>query len=257
MFRLILILPLNFITFNLFAQTIVSGGIYQNTSWTIAGSPYIVSGSIVVFPGNTLNIEPGVEIRIDNQVSNNIYIETRGTINCVGTDLLPIKIYTIYDTTNNVGWQGFVCTSSQGGVLNADRFHISNAHTPFAYETPLNNYQYTNCKFTHCFQAISVANSVTLTNCQFIDNEVAVCGWSYFTIQNCFFKDNTTSINAYATSLQMTNTNFVDNQIMNQLSYEVSNSKFKDTGFVFEGNLKNRIFETIDLLQTSNYTPKI
>ena len=51
--------------------------------------------------------------------------------------------------------------------------------------------------------------------------------------------------------------NFVDNQIMNQLSYEVSNTKFKDTGFVFEGNLKNRIFETIDLLQTSNYTPKI
>jgi len=51
--------------------------------------------------------------------------------------------------------------------------------------------------------------------------------------------------------------NFVDNQIMNQLSYEVSNSKFKDTGFVFEGNLKNRIFETIDLLETSNYTPKI
>jgi UDP-glucose 4-epimerase len=51
--------------------------------------------------------------------------------------------------------------------------------------------------------------------------------------------------------------NFVDNQIMNQLSYEVSNSKFKDTGFVFEGNLKNRIFETIDLLKTSNYTPKI
>jgi hypothetical protein len=236
MFRIIFILVVNLIAFSLFSQTSVSGGIYQNTSWTIAGSPYIVSGSIVVFPGNTLNIEPGVEIRIDNQVSNNIYIETRGTINCVGTDLLPIKIYTIYDTTNNVGWQGFVCTSSQGGVLNADRFHISNAHTPFAYETPLNNYQYTNCKFTHCFQAISVANSVNLTNCQFVDNEVAVCGWSYFTIQNCFFKDNTTSINAYATSLQMTNTNFVDNQIGLTFSANVFDSMYiSDCQFLNNG----------------------
>ena len=194
MLRLTIILAVKIIAFSLLSQTSVSGGIYQNTTWSLARSPYMVTGSVVVFPGKTLNIEPGVEIRIDNQVNNNIYIETRGTLNCVGTDLLPIKIHTIYDTTNNVGWQGFVCTSSQGGVLNADRFHISNAYTPFAYETPLNNYQYTNCKFIHCLQAITVAHAVNLTNCQFIDNEVGVYGWSYFTIQNCFFKDNTTSI---------------------------------------------------------------
>jgi hypothetical protein len=213
MYKIIFILAVNLIAFSLFSQTSVSGGIYQNTTWTTAGSPYIITGSIVVFPGNTLTIQPGVEIKIDNQVNNTIYIETRGTINCVGTDLLPIKIYTIYDTTSTVGWQGFVCTSSQGGVLNADRFHISNAFNPFAYQTPLNNYQYTNCKFSHCSQAISVANSVELINCQFIDNEVGVYGWSYFTIQNCFFKDNTTSIQAYPTAFLMTNSNFVDNQI--------------------------------------------
>ena len=195
------------------AQTSVSGGIYQNTIWTLAGSPYVVAGSIVVFPGVTLNIEPGVEIRINNLTSNSIYIETRGTLNCVGTDLLPINIHAMYDTLNPVGWQGFVCTSTQGGVLNADRFHISNAHTPFGYETALTNYQYTNCTFSHCFQAVTVANSVNLQNCQFIDNEVGVYGYSYFTIDNCLFKDNTTSIFAYASALQMTNSSFIDNQI--------------------------------------------
>jgi hypothetical protein len=104
-----------------------------------------MNGPIVVFPGSTLTIEPGVEILINNQSSNDIYIETRGTINCVGADELAIKIRTLYDTTN-VGWQGFVCTSSQGGVLNADRFDIAKANTPFSYEAPLKNYQYTNCK---------------------------------------------------------------------------------------------------------------
>jgi hypothetical protein len=195
------------------SQTNVSGGIYQNATWSLSGSPYIVNGSVVVFPGVTLNIEPGVEIQINNQTNNNIYIETRGTINCVGTDPLPIKIYPLYDTTNNVAWQGFVCTSSQGGVLNADRFQISNAYFPFSYETPLSNYQYTNCTFNRCFQAVTVGNSVNLTNCQFIDNEVGVYGWSYFTIENCLFKDNTTSIYAYATALTMTNSSFIDNQI--------------------------------------------
>lgn len=198
---------------NLFGQTQVSGGIYQNTTWTLSGSPYIVDGSIVVFPGTTLNIQPGVEIRINNQTNNNIYIETRGTINCIGTDNLPIKIYALYDTTNNVAWQGFVCTSSQGGVLNADRFQISNAHFPFSYETPLTNYQYTNCIFKRCFQAVTVANAVSLNNCQFIDNEVGVYGWSFFNINNCLFKDNTTSIFAYSTALTMSNSNFIDNQI--------------------------------------------
>jgi hypothetical protein len=195
------------------SQTNVSGGIYQNATWSLSGSPYIVNGSVVVFPGVTLNIEPGVEIQINNLTNNNIYIETRGTINCVGTDALPIKIFPMYDTTNNVAWQGFVCTSSQGGVLNADRFQISNAYFPFSYETPLSNYQYTNCIFNRCFQAVTVGNSVNLTNCQFIDNEVGVYGWSYFTIENCLFKDNTTSIYAYATALTMTNSSFIDNQI--------------------------------------------
>jgi hypothetical protein len=213
MFRIAVIIAFALSSLYVNSQTSVAGGIYQNTTWTLANSPYIVTGSIVVFPGNTLTIEPGVEIQIDNQTNSSIYIETRGTLNCVGTDLQPITIHAMYDTLNTVAWQGFVCTSSQGGILNADRFHISNAHTPFGYETPLTNYQYTNCVFSHCFEAITVANAVNLQNCQFIDNEVGVYGWSYFTIDNCLFKDNTTSIFAYATALQLTNSNFIDNQI--------------------------------------------
>ena len=44
-------LLLSFLLFSVtsFAQTVVNGGIYQNTTWTLAGSPYIVTGSIVVF----------------------------------------------------------------------------------------------------------------------------------------------------------------------------------------------------------------
>lgn len=250
--KVFLSLILVFGAYTSFAQTAVSGGIYQNTNWTLAGSPYIVNSSIVVFPGKTLNIEPGVEIRLNNQTSSNIYIETRGTINCVGTDALPIKIHAMYDTMNNVAWQGFVCTSSQGGVLNADRFQISNAYFPFSYETPLTNYNYTNCIFKRCFQAVTVGESVNLSNCQFIDNEVGVYGWANFTIDNCLFKDNTTSIYAYASVLTMINSDFIDNQVGLSFaanifdSMYVSDCQFLNNGLALnypnKGKVENCLF---------------
>ena len=45
---------------------------------------------------------------------------------------------------------------------------------------------------------------------------------------------------------------FVDNRIMNQLSYEVLSNRFESKGFVFSGNLRRGIKETIDLLKNSN-----
>ena len=209
-FRILWVLGLLLTPFLGRTQTVVSGGIYQNTTWTLANSPYQVNGSVVVFPGNTLTVEPGVTILINNTNAQNIYIETRGTLNLMGTSQAPIIVKTMVDTTN-VGWEGFKCTSSQGGILNANYFHISNALTPFAYESPLSLYQYTNCRFAHCGQAITLGNEVVLNDCQFRGNEVAVYGWSYFNLTDCFFKDNGTAINAYSTAFTLNNSTFLEN----------------------------------------------
>ena len=42
---------------------------------------------------------------------------------------------------------------------------------------------------------------------------------------------------------------YVDAEIMNQLSYEVSNKKIIKTGFEITGNIRNNIIETINLLR--------
>lgn len=41
---------------------------------------------------------------------------------------------------------------------------------------------------------------------------------------------------------------FVENQIMNQLSYEVSSQKFRETGFRFQGSLQKDVSDTLNLL---------
>jgi len=54
------------ITITVNAQTNVHGGIYNNTTWTLANSPYVVTDTIVVFPGVTLTIEPGVTVKFED-----------------------------------------------------------------------------------------------------------------------------------------------------------------------------------------------
>jgi len=47
------------------------------------------------------------------------------------------------------------------------------------------------------------------------------------------------------------NVQFVDTQIMNQLSYEVLNTRFRDKGFKYSGNLQKCIADTINLLSVA------
>ena len=74
-----IILPFLIVT-GLFAQTEVSGNISGN--WTTTGSPYIVTGNLLLLPEDTLNIDPGVEVRFDG----NYKLDVFGTLFAVGTE---------------------------------------------------------------------------------------------------------------------------------------------------------------------------
>lgn len=63
------------------ADTNVSGVISTNTVWNTAGSPYIVTGNLLVDTLATLTIQPGVEIRLDAAK----YIMVKGILNAIGT----------------------------------------------------------------------------------------------------------------------------------------------------------------------------
>lgn len=67
---------------NLSADTPVSGFIFTDTTWTLAGSPYIVVDDVFVDSSATLTVEPGVEVRFEN--TNAIMVD--GTAVAIGTN---------------------------------------------------------------------------------------------------------------------------------------------------------------------------
>jgi hypothetical protein len=98
-----------FITHCVYAQTNVSGGIFSNTTWTAANSPYIVVDTVVVFPGITLTIQPGVTVKFNDHK----YIEIRqGTLLANGTAVDSI----IFTSNNPTPTPGIWGNSSFGGL---------------------------------------------------------------------------------------------------------------------------------------------
>jgi hypothetical protein len=235
-----IILFILFLGQNIQAQTLVSGGIYSNTSWTLANSPYLMTGNIVVFPGVTLNIEPGVEVRVkENGFSGTqYYLETRGTINMVGTSAAPITFRADTALTTVGVWQGFLIKNSQGGSINYNYINIANTISCFSYDSSLPTLiQLNRCNFSYNSNAVTVGTDLIAEDCVFWGNETAIYGWANFTFRNCIFDNNNSALFIYASSLDMNNCEIRNNSLGIGIN----------TGSVNGTLVRNTLFKTIYL----------
>ncbi|RIK42529.1 MAG: hypothetical protein DCC55_08470 [Chloroflexi bacterium] len=82
------------------ANTIISGDITTDTTWTGAGSPYEVTAPVNVLAGVTLTVQPGVMVRFNNSAG----LVVRGRLLAVGTAAAPI-VFTGVSATPG-GWRG-------------------------------------------------------------------------------------------------------------------------------------------------------
>lgn len=202
------------------AQSSVSGGIYQNTTWTLAGSPYLVTGSIVVFPDKTLTIEPGVEVLVTPDYSFNTgnlrYLEIRGNLVAVGTDLAPITFRSAAnDPVGQYTWMGINVKGSQGGNAIIDRIKLFDSFYGFHNDIPQPGitYNLTNCHFRNNNYAIQLNADMNYTNCLFEYNGVgqaAQISYGTLTANNCQFLNNFCSF-TWSNSIQVSNCLFQGN----------------------------------------------
>jgi uncharacterized protein (TIGR02145 family) len=85
--------------------TYISGGaISTDSTWSVAGSPFVISGDITVNNGATLRIEPGVEVFLGN--SNLLYISEPSRLIAIGEKSDSIRFYGDNNFQNNVGTSG-------------------------------------------------------------------------------------------------------------------------------------------------------
>ncbi len=91
--------------------TDVSGSISSNTTWSLAESPYVVTSSVTVDHGVTLNIESGVTVRFDD--GQNLYIN--GELNATNV------IFTSNNLSPYAGIWGYLQT---GGSNTADSGNV-------------------------------------------------------------------------------------------------------------------------------------
>ncbi|MBA7591734.1 hypothetical protein ES708_33895 [subsurface metagenome] len=80
------------------AQTIIPAGNVSGT-WTLAGSPYLIQGAIMIPNDSTLNIEPGVTVNFQGSYK----LHVQGRLLAIGAVADTIA-FTAADTT--VGWLG-------------------------------------------------------------------------------------------------------------------------------------------------------
>ncbi len=203
-----------------YSQTIVNGGIYQNTTWTLANSPYLMTGSVVVFPGKTLTIEPGVQVLVTPDFSGNTgnfrYLEIRGTLVAIGTDQAPIT----FEPTNTTNpgfptWTGITIKGSQGGTFQLDRFRLNNAMYGLYNDIvePGVTYNFTNCQFKNNQYAIQLNADMVYQNCLFENNGVgqaAQIQYGTLTANNCQFINNFCSF-TWSNNIQVSNCLFQGN----------------------------------------------
>lgn len=192
--------------------TSISGGIYTNTTWTLSGSPYVMTGNMVVFDGVDLTIEPGVEILVESGVK----LEVRGRIIAKGTASQPITFKANSSSAGQTWWQGivFIGTSDPLGAGSQATFaycNVSNARTCFDFDLAYHGpYIFKHCDFEYNYALNNDGGMgrMLFDSCTIKHNRT---GFSYFQfggrISNCTFDDNEYGVNGSDTLLNCTFTN--------------------------------------------------
>ena len=139
------------------AQTEVSGVVSSDATWSLANSPYTVSGNILVASDVTLTIEAGVTVKINS----GLYLKIQGSVVAIGTESDKITI-----------------TSNETSPTKGDWDKIWLASTSTSFDS--NDNYVSGTIFNHCI--ISYANeglrlddsSFYLVNSELTENNIGI-----------------------------------------------------------------------------------
>lgn len=151
---------------HILVATPVSGIIHENTTWTKYGSPYVLTGDLLIYENKTLTIEPGVEVLANGEYY--IWVYRGATLNATGKKDEPIIFTANRSATPN--WGGFrLHYTSPNTTIILDNVHVSYAHYILTWPENWQVIDFTglkfivkNCNITRCISITDMMGFWTL-----------------------------------------------------------------------------------------------
>ncbi len=206
----------------LLGQTNVSGIISSNTTWTLAGSPYIVVGDVQVPAGVTLTVEPGVVVKY----SGAFQIFVKGAIIANGT------------ANQNITFTSSVANQSSG----ATQIRFSNA------DLSLSHFDYVVMEWASRAVFTDVGNTDTLkiSNLKLLHNSIDQGTNSYsnprgsgsITLTNLTVSNSTINVNN--STLKVIGASITDGTINLNYAASGANIEISQTNFLRATFYSNR-----------------
>lgn len=207
-----------------FSQTNVSGIINSNTTWTLASSPYTVTGNILVNTGVTLTIEAGVTIKVNSGIG----IQNRGEFLAIGSASSRITFTSSSSSPSAGDWIGINLTDQStdpvfdgsGNYLSGtifkyvDIFYAGTLNGSGAFSTNNAGFLLENVKIKFGLNAgveCSISNTVgKLINCEISNHQLigvsSTGGTSgLLDIDNCTIENNYGGILHYGDGIILSN----------------------------------------------------
>ncbi len=108
------------------AQTIIAGGNLPSATWTVGGSPFVITGDVTIPAGNVLTLQPGVTVLVAGTDGlgagldpTRVEIIVQGALLCLGSTAAPVT-FRAQSGTGSALWYGIRIASGSTGASITD-----------------------------------------------------------------------------------------------------------------------------------------